>query len=602
MRVRKAAGKGVSGDCYRHHSHQQRLTHRVTKPIPINRAVLPYAAMRSNTLQSLLQSTEASLLAAHPTSVAFAIKPAEDIPGEAEIRKAPPVKLATDNGHDVRGDQDRYDLWLKEFAWTPKSLRNSVTSLVHPKDKQELVPVMDIQPLLIHGIPLGTLKVKTLRYLYVPKSWQRVKEQHLKRSANARQERTNNVHHTEVESATRKADFIRTTEMAKRYVDSAVLSRQPNQQAPSEVEGPPWPAANDSSHQGEQSGTPEDGGHHVHQPVPLAGEHNFMEQVQDMRRSRQAILQREHEVRSSDHLSNGGIVDGFMNDVYVQMHGRHVYAKRLKRLLMLKARREARAEHHRDARHANLVLAMDQYRQRVLMRQYLKQHGEGMTYRLVTVIENVTEDQATALVSFAAAYPMYSNRDMWCQKEVEQVHPDFNRSVTSSEIIRRAEVAVRKEDTERQEHEAKRQVYKLRSWLRNHDDRTVSVFSKILRKSVTDRVFDPSHKKVVSAARQREARRVASIRAVSYVKALAVSKQRDNEEGCVQDICLAPLSDMYSKLIHAGQASKELLHTHNRLLNKACEQLNMKFSEDHGLILPGRVFDGNPIVTSPAMH
>lgn len=526
MRVRKPA-RGVNGDCNRHRLHQRYLG--VTKPIPINRAVLPYAALRSNTLQSLLKSNEANLMAAHPTSVAFAIKPAEDIPVEAEQVKAPPVKLATDHGHDVRDDEEKYQAWLKEFSWTPKSRKNSVVYLIHPGDKRELVPIVDGYTPMVMGNPLTGVTCKRFRYQWTPISWNKVKERAIKRSANSRRERVNNVQYTH---------------------------GSPSTEDPSIVNRPPWPAANDSAHQGA----------HVTPPsVTLKGEHNFMEQVAALRETRQLMLR--------------------------DMHYARYNPKRLRRSIRMARRKELRAKRQYKELRADYWLGRNQYSQRAFLRQFLKQHSEP----IVTVIRDITEDQADALESFAALYyPQYMNRDFWNKEQEDTVDPDLDRTITTEEIIHRAEMKIQDEDEAFRKEEATREAHRqasyYRSWLRGHANRKESPFDTYYRMNVVTKVHLRSHKQAVFEVRQQAARRVAAKRVTSHDQAGIRNPSSGKENSWVEAIYLTRSPEVYSKLIHADQVQQKLTTTHDSAMNKVVEYLNLVFSKEHGMILPSSLF------------
>ncbi len=527
MRVRKPA-RGVNGDCNRHRLHQRYLG--VTKPIPINRAVLPYAALRGSTLQSLLKSSEANLMAAHPTNVAFAIKPAEDIPVEAEQVKAPPVKLATDHGHDVRDDEEKLQMWLKEFSWTPKSRKNSVVYLIHPGDKRELVPIVDGYTPMVMGNPLTGVTCKRFRYQWTPISWSKVKERTIKRSANSRRERVNNVQYTH---------------------------GSPSTEDPSIVNRPPWPAANDSAHQGASTESPSE---------PLRGEHNFMEQVALLRVARQLRLRQEHAEKQ-----------GFMVDVA----GIRTGAKQYNRRRAIFKRRKLKAKRQYKELKADYWLGKNQYTQRAFLRQFLEQHGEP----IVTVIRDITEDQADALISFADLYyPRYMNRDFWNKEPEDTVDPDLDRTITTEEIIRRAEMKIR--------DEAHRQASYYRSWLRGHANRKESPFDTYYRMHVVTKVHTRSHKHRVFEVRQQAARRVAAKRVTSHDQTGVFNPSSGKENSWVEAIYLTHSPEVYSKLIHADQVQQKLITTHDSAMNKVVEYLNLVFSKEHGMILPSSLYGG----------
>lgn len=449
VRVGKSARRGVSGDCQRHHSQHKRWN----QPTVLRNSTIPYTAMRS----ILPQSGESTLIAATASNLAYKLQPASDEPIQAEIQdKAPPVKLATDGGNIVKGN-DEYQLWLEAFAWTRKAKRKSVVYLAQPGDTLRAVHTEELRPIVVNGIQLGTLRQRWLLTQYVPTSWHKVKAEHLKRAANSRKERLNNVHHTAVVHAEKVADFGQSLVEARIKDESTLHQPLPEAQ--------PWvvdePAQNDADHttsveQATQS--PTDG---------------FMEQVHLMRQTRQDAARAEH-LRSP----------GFMHDVTNQRLGATQYYERMKyvRSSAINKRLSDTMYANRRAFYHCLYKHGDVCIDKVIQPRPLpglKNSDSSRTAATPSPVKSASEE------AFACMYHNYTNREFW-NGPPQEVPAKPYRFPETDEIISRAQQRIDREDKERaaaeeavltQDIECQDASY-YRSWLRGHAHRSWSPFDR----------------------------------------------------------------------------------------------------------------------------
>jgi hypothetical protein len=193
------------------------------------------------------------------------------------------------------------------------------------------------------------------------------------------------------------------------------------------------------------------------------------------------------------------------------------------------------------------------------------------------------------MMYFKAAYAQYGLRDAVCQGDPEpEVHPDFHRTVTSDEIIRRAEMRI-KQDDEAAFYAAER--FALDNWLHRNAYREQSSFDTLFYFNVTRQMFDPVYKPSVYRYRQTQEWRAACERAGSRI--VLASQHEANtpplSEEQKGDLYLLTGDETISKLIRSGQGIGKLVVS---TTNCVAKSFGLEYDEERGLMLPQYIVNG----------